>query len=69
MHGSKSSDQRNINATEQYEEAKGDGKQETMIENEDSKFSNCENWALKQDPVRRPRHAIPLNRRSVNVPI
>ena len=69
MHGSKSSDQRVINTTGQYEEAKGDSNQETMIENEDSKFSNCENWALKQDPVRRPRHAIPLNRRSVNVPI
>ena len=69
MHGSKYSDQRNINTTGQYEETKGDSNQEAMIENEDSKISNRENWALKQDPVRRPRHAIPLNRRSLNVPI
>ena len=40
-----------------------------MIENEESKVSDLENWALKQDSVRKPRHAWSLNRRSVDVPI
>ena len=40
-----------------------------MIESEEIQFSDSENWALKQDPVRKPRQAIPLNSRSVNVQI
>ena len=40
-----------------------------MIENEESKVSDLKNWALKRDPVRKPRHASSLIRRSVDVPI